>query len=352
MQIGERQTTERELADVRRSGVVDHPRIMWDDDFADEVERVWGRRWGAMSDLGQIELVMVSRPGEEELRPDVLEYKKQGKGFLGPVSRADLQKSQQELDGLAALLGEGGAEVIYLDLPPDARGAYAPYPGGVNGVRDLVILNGGAIIPRMGVDAKRGAEVYWAKKLVGIGCPILYTVHGRGTFEGGNVCWIDSKHVLVGISLRTNPEGLRQVEPLFRMAGVEDIQPVYLPSYLEKPLGYHSHLDLAFGMVDRELALIFPPGIDWVTLEHLKRLGIELIEVPYEEVMRVACNALATSPGKVLMPKGNSRTVEALVKRNVEVREFEWEQHIIGNGPTGGHGGPVCWTAPLIRRPL
>ncbi|MBI2304061.1 MAG: hypothetical protein HYU86_04880 [Chloroflexi bacterium] len=344
METSRRSTTDIPLYEPDRP-----PRALWDIDYMSELELVWGRRWGAQSDLGKIEMVLVSRPNELDVRPDVVEFRKKDRAFSGPVAEPDLKKFQAEHDGLTDLLRREGAEVIDLNVPLDARGAYTPYPGGIHGTRDIVVLNGGAIIPRMGVATKRGAEVYWAKKLLELGCPILYTVHGNGCFEGGNVCWIDSKHVMVGISVRTNLEGLRQVEPIFKMNGVEEVHPVYLTSYLDTGLGYHHHLDICFGLVDEGLALIYPPGIDTVTLEYLRKRDIELIEVPYEEVMRAACKSLAVRPGRVLIPKGNPRTVEALTKKEVEVTEFEWEEHIRGTGVAGGPGGPVCSTAPLIR---
>ena len=38
-------------------------------DFYDEVEQIWGRRWGAEG-LGTLREVLVSRPTENEIRPE------------------------------------------------------------------------------------------------------------------------------------------------------------------------------------------------------------------------------------------------------------------------------------------
>ncbi|MBI2304058.1 MAG: hypothetical protein HYU86_04865 [Chloroflexi bacterium] len=333
------------------------PRALWDVDYLSELERVWGRRWGAMSDIGKIHMIMVSRPDGRELQPNIVGIEEKDKEFFGLGEEIpDLERLQQQFDRFVAILQEEGIEVVDLNLPAQVKGAYLPFPQGIRGVRDLVILNGGAIIPRLGVAPKRGCEIYWARRLLELGCPILYTVHGTGCFEGGNVCWIDSKHVLVGISVRTNPEGLRQVEPIFKMAGVEEVHPVFLSSYLGESLGYQHHLDVVFGMVDRNLAVVFPPGIDWVTLEYLRRRGVKLIEVPHEEMLNAACNCLAVEPGRVIIPAGNPRTAEALAKEGVTVIEVDLSQRISsrirsGRG-AGGGGGPVCATAPLIREPV
>jgi N-dimethylarginine dimethylaminohydrolase len=222
---------------------------------------------------------------------------------------------------------------------------------GIKGVRDCVVINGGAIIPRCAIAPKREIGVIYARRLVELGCPILYTVHGKGCFEGGNVVWLDSKHVLVGISTRTNMEGLSQVEPIFRMAGVEQIRPVHLPGYLSMkpskrvggPAGFF-HLDMVFSMVDEGLGVIYPPGMDYDSLRYIQKKGIKLIEAPLEEVQDYGCNILALEPGKVIIPAGSSYIIEKLLKENVEVIPLEMPELRAG-------GGPICNTLPLIREP-
>ena len=319
---------------------------LFDVDFMDELERGWGRRWGAQSDLGKLRMVMVHMPGEEETAPEFFEDPVY---FNLPEGPPDLRALQKQQKGLIDILLKEGIDVVYLNASP-TMGVYTPLVG-IKGVRDAVVINGGAIIPRCAIAPKREIGVLYTKRLAEMGCPILYTVHGKGCFEGGNVVWIDTKHVLIGISTRTNLDGLKQVEPVLRMAGVEEIRPVSLPGYLGErpskrvggPAGFF-HLDMVFSMVDERLGVIYPPAIDYDSLYYLQKKGIKLIEAPLEEVQNYGCNILALEPGKVVIPAHSHRIIEKLLKENVEVITLEMPELRAG-------GGPVCNTLPLIRDP-
>ncbi|HST25599.1 MAG TPA: hypothetical protein VLJ76_06380, partial [Gaiellaceae bacterium] len=43
--------------------------MLHETDFYDEVEQIWGRRWGAEG-IGKLREVLVSRPTENEIRPE------------------------------------------------------------------------------------------------------------------------------------------------------------------------------------------------------------------------------------------------------------------------------------------
>jgi N-dimethylarginine dimethylaminohydrolase len=216
--------------------------------------------------------------------------------------------------------------------------------------REPVILNGGALVGRAGIASKRGLEMLIARRLMSIGCPILYTVHGKGSvFEAGNVVWLDERHVMIGCGVRTSLEAIREVEPVLRLAGVEDIHVAHLPGYLNFQTdraggaGGFYHLDMVFGMVDERLGVIYPAGVGYETIRYLKSHKIDLIEVPLDEVQNYACNLLAVRPGRVIATAGNPRTREALEKSGVEVLEMCFE-----GGKLSGRG-PVCSTLPLVR---
>ncbi|MBI2304055.1 MAG: hypothetical protein HYU86_04850 [Chloroflexi bacterium] len=328
------------------------PRPLFDVDYMSELEAMWGRKWGAQTDLGKLRMVLVSKPVVGELTPEHIEEMKRAPALYGLVRGIpDLKKQQEQHANFVTILRSHGVEVVDLNLPPEPRGIYVPVVRGVRGTRDIVVINGGAIIPRNAIATKRGCEPYWAQRVIELGCPILYTVHGSGCFEGGNVCWLDSKHVMIGVGLRGNLEGIRQVEFVMRNAGVEDVHVVYLAGYLNKALGYQHHLDCVFNMVDEGLAVCYVPGIDYLSLDHLIRKGIKLIEVPPEEMRNAACNCLAIEPGKVIMVAGNPYTHEALVKEGCEVIEVDWSEYTKQGGGASGGGGPICATAPLIRDP-
>jgi N-dimethylarginine dimethylaminohydrolase len=102
---------------------------------------------------------------------------------------------------------------------------------------------------------------------------------------------------------------------------------------------------MVFGMATAGLGVIYPAGMGYHSVRYLLKKGIELIEIPLEEVQNYACNLLAVRPGRVILSAGNPYTREQLEKRGVEVIEMEFE-----GGRVSGRG-PVCSTLPLIRDP-
>lgn len=325
------------------------PRPLFDIDYMDELEPGWGRKWGAQTELGRLRMVMVQAPtwGATQSPPIV-----EDPVFFGfPRGVPDLELMQRKHKSLVRILEQEGVEVVHLNAPDDLQGVYT-YLTAYDAPREPVILNGGALIGRTAIAPKREINRVMAQRLMELGCPILYTVHGKGSaFESGNVVWLDERHVLIGCGVRTSLEGIEEVEPVLRRSGVEDIHVVHLPGYLNYqteraggPGGFY-HLDMVFGMAAAGLGVIYPAGMGYHSVRYLLKKGIELIELPLEEVQNYACNLLAVRPGRVILAAGNPYTCEQLEKRGVEVIEMEFE-----GGRVSGRG-PVCSTLPLIRDP-
>ncbi|MBI2303687.1 MAG: hypothetical protein HYU86_02940 [Chloroflexi bacterium] len=316
--------------------------------FMDELELMWGRKWGAQSELGELKLAIVHRPGEEELAEEVDAAPAFFWNYGSAITPFDLEKKQRQHDQFAAALRSEGVELIYANFPPTVRGIYS----GIRGLAapDPQIINGGAIIPRCAIAGKRGMEILWTKKLAELGCPILLTIHGSGIHEvRANTVWLDPKHVAIGCSVRSNLEGIRQVEPVYRDAGVEEIHIAYLPGFLytkgRKTNAGAFHLDNVLGMVNEKLAVVVPAGLDYDTIAYLREKKIRLIEVPEEEAVNEAGNCLAIRPGVVVMAAGSPVTCAALRKEGCRVIEVDMSEM-----STRG-GGPVCYTGPAIREP-
>jgi N-dimethylarginine dimethylaminohydrolase len=301
----------------------------------DELAAVWGRPWGAQSEMGRLRMVLMSRPSDNEAAPEVLAnpkfYDVQGEF-------PDLALMRRQHEALADALVKFGAEVVYLDPPPEARGPYgrlrmlwAP--------ASAFVINGGAIIPRYGLAPwRRGFEALLARRLGELGCPILYTITGRGVLElGGNCQWLDPRHLVIGIGPSANLEGVRQVWPILREAGVEEIHLTTFRNTI--------HLDMAFGMATAWVAVVDPRCLEATFLDYLRARKIGLIEVPPAEAANSACNTLVLEPGVVVLPAGNPVTARALRRHQVEVIELDLSEFV----KTGG--GPHCATAGLIRDP-
>lgn len=107
--------------------------------------------------------------------------------------------------------------------------------------------------------------------------------------------------------------------------------------------GYDIHLDISLTMIDVDLAIVNPAGLPYWFLEKLKELKIRTIEISPQDSSWIV-NCLAVRPGRVIMPRGiSNRTMDALVKHNVEVIQIDYDKMSL-NG-----GGIHCSTCPLIR---
>ncbi|HEY2601157.1 MAG TPA: arginine deiminase family protein [Thermoleophilaceae bacterium] len=305
--------------------------------FHEELAEVWGAPFGAQDEVGVLRRVMVRRPGEEltAIREDAWDEElgalvdPNGRWYWTDRRAPDLERVAAQHAGLVDALRAEGVEVDVLE----------PLGGGfVKAVytRDpSITVPGGAIVGRMGVRMRRGEEQHATRALAAAGMPILGTITGTGTVEGGSFTKLRPGLAAFGTSIRCNEEGFRQLEALLELVGVELIRvPV---------AGYSIHIDLHFAMVDVDRALIDPSGLPYDFLVKLRELGIETIEAAAEEEWGL--NLLCLRPGRVLMAGGSPRTAELLSGAGVEVVTIPYDE-IQKNG-----GGVHCSTIELIRDP-
>jgi N-dimethylarginine dimethylaminohydrolase len=302
---------------------------------ADELERVWGARWGADSDVGRLRAVLMRRPG-----PELERIRAEGwDASMGALVDADegwyweseappdLALVGEQYDGLVAVLEAEGVDVHFAD-PAPPRLSKAMY------MRDpLLTVPGGAIIGRLAPRMRRGEEPSVARAVAALGVPILRTIGGTGLVEGGSFAKLTPTVAAFGISIRCNQEGARQLAETLRPLGIELI--------VVQLSGFSIHLDGAFGMVDVDKALVHAPGLPYWFLERLGDLGIEPIWCHPDESW--AISSLALEPGRLLVCEGYPRTVERLERRGVEVVAIRYDE-IQKNG-----GGIHCSTMELIR---
>ena len=305
-------------------------------------ERVWGRRWGVLNDVGRLRFVALHRPGDEMRTIDPDNYDESIEALIDDREQwywrdsegPDIALMQQQHDALRAALEAEGAEIVTVGgADGDVKAVFT---------RDQAIaVNGGAIICRMGpVGAergygRRGEEGFISRVIAELGMPILRTIHGTGLLEGGSFCFLSSNTAALGMSFRQNEEGARQLEETLAVTGVRLIR---------VPLTGHSlHLDGGVVMVDHDAALINVTRLPYWFLDELKQLGIRPVHCWPTETHAVNC--LAVRPGKVLISEGCPRTRDRLHAAGVESVEIPYSE-IRKNG-----GGIHCSTLPLIRDP-
>ena len=303
----------------------------------DQLETYWGRAWGVNNDIGRIRSILVHRPGPEM---GIIDSTKriESIGSFGDIKdgwyfQSDtippIDQMQKQHDALTAALVERGVEVINVEGVDNHRlkSCYTRDP--------LIMVNGGAIICRMGTRVRRGEELAVTRTLAKLGVPILRTLSGSALMEGGSFAWINPKTAVVGCGIRVNREGAAQVGEVLARQGVELIT-VDLT-------GYDIHIDGSFLMIDRDLALIDPTGLPYSFIERLNELGVRAIEITPEDNKWIV-NSLAVAPGELLMPSGASkRTLEILARHGVTWTTLPYENMQL-NG-----GGIHCSTTPLTR---
>ncbi len=234
------------------------------------------------------------------------------------------------------LLQSLGAQPTYLPAAPDT-GLDSLY------ARDASIVGPrGAILCRMGKEARRGepeaeARAYWM-----MGIPVLGRIEAPGTLEGGDFVWLDERTAAVGRGYRTNDEGIRQLRALLA-DDVDDLLVVPLPHW--RGPGDVFHLMSILSPVDSDLAVVYSPLLPVPFREALVDRGIELVEVPDEEFDALGCNVLAVGPRRCVMVEGCPVTRRRLEAAGAEVRTFEGREISLK-----GQGGPTCLTRPVVRK--
>lgn len=305
--------------------------------FHEELEEVWGANWGAQDEVGVLRRVLVRTPGDElrAIREDAWDERlgalvdPEGRWYWTDRRPPDLDLVAAQHEGLVDALRAEGVEVEVAPPlgPPFVKSVYTRDPS--------ITVPGGAIVGRMGVRMRRGEEPHATRALAAAGMPILGTITGTGTLEGGSFVKLRPGLAALGTSIRCNHEGERQLRALLDLIGVELIRvPV---------AGYSIHIDLHFAMVDAGRALVHPDGLPYDFLVTLRELGIETIEAAPGEGWGL--NLLCLRPGRVLMAEGSPRTGELLERAGIDVVTIAYDE-LHKNG-----GGVHCSTIELVRDP-
>lgn len=303
-----------------------------------EMVRVWGRNWGADSDVGQLRMVLMRRPGDEMhvIRGGTWDDEAEalvdpdGLWYWRDRNPPNIPLMQQQHDALAATLADEGVELFYVDGEQGQRikSMFTRDP--------LITVPGGAIILRLAPLMRRGEEAFITRTVAALGMPILGTITGTGIVEGGSFAKLTPTVAALGTSIRCNDEGAAQLREILARVGIELI--------VVPMTGWSIHIDGHLAMVDVQTALITPGGLPYWFIEKLQQLGIETIYSHPDEGW--AINSLCVKPGHVIMSAGNPYTAERLQRRGIEVTILDYHE-VQKNG-----GGIHCSTMELLRDPV
>lgn len=318
--------------------------MLHETDFYDEVEQIWGRRWGAEG-IGTLREVLVSRPTENETRQ---EYAREWQYYYSSAAgNADLGRLQHQFEEYYELLRANGVRVNYVEPPVPAIGAYGFLKNLVTLAGGGLVAHGGAIVHRMGLGSwQRGREVIWSKVLTALQVPIYLTIHGRGIGEPGAGRWLDSKTFVFNESVVANEEGLRQIRFVLENLGIELVvahSPGWHDSIGNGNIGT-SHMDMVMLTLDERKVLLAPHLVNYGFIRELKRRDVTIIEVPLDEYWDLAINGVTLAPGKILINQGSPKVVKALEKADVEVLQIDFSE-----SQKFAIAGLHCATLELVR---
>jgi dimethylargininase len=228
-----------------------------------------------------------------------------GQSFVRAISTSgaaiDVRLAQAQHAEYRQALAAAGLEVEA--LPPDER-----YPDSCFMQDPAVVIDGVAVVGRMGVESRQGEEEQVAALLAAL-YPVA-RITAPGTLEGGDVLIMHDR-VVIGRSGRTNRAGIEQLSDALADAQIKAGRPV-LPVYAA-PVGEYLHLLSAVTCIGWDVVLAVE---DFPLLNMIGEPTV--LSVPVEEAY--ACNALAVG-SNIILPAGYPRTAAMLEAEGFEVLE-------------------------------
>lgn len=289
-------------------------------------------QYNGQSETGKLQSVLMKRP--EVTWKSQANVASQWQKLHYP-KEPDYEKALTEYSAFARIMEEHVSEVHYLP-EDDMVGLDSIYTHD-----PALVTKEGAILLNMGKPERKPEAAAMGRYFKEIGLPILGEIKAPGQVEGGDVVFFDDNTVAVGLSYRSNREGVRQLRELTKG---------FIKEVIEVPMPHGNgpdeclHLMSIISPVDKDLAVVYSPLMIVIFRNLLLEKKIELIEVPPQEYDTFGCNVLALAPRKCVMIEGNPQTKAALEKAGAEVYEYPGE-----NVSLLGGGGPTCLTRPLLR---
>jgi dimethylargininase len=210
--------------------------------------------------------------------------------------RIDVEKAARQHRNYEQCLADLGASVISLPAEPGL-------PDAVFVEDPAIVLDEVAVITRMGAASRRREAESLAAALSQY--RPLHRIGSPGTLEGGDVMRV-GRQLFVGVSDRTNPEGVRQLDVAVRPFGYE-VQPV--------PVSGCMHLKTGCCYLGDGAILA---NRSWVTTDLVA--GIRVLDVAPAEPW--AANVLAIG-GRILMPDSFPETRAILGRAGFDVRTVD-----------------------------
>ena len=236
---------------------------------------------------------------------------------------ADAARARSQHAALRDALAEGGAAVVDV-------GELGGHPNSVF-VRDVALSTPlGFVALRMGLPARRGEEAWMTEHLMRLGEEPLGRIEAPATVEGGDVVLLGDV-ALVGLSGRTNEEGVRQLATLLEPAGFR-VRTCLVPPP-------HLHLGGILSAVGGRSVVCVKGAVPEDLVE-----GLDVLWVRGGADGDASANVICLGEGEVLADaSGDPRAGEVLERAGVTVRALDLSEF------RKGAGGPTCLILPVTR---
>jgi N-dimethylarginine dimethylaminohydrolase len=323
-------------------------------DYLDTLPEVWGRKCGE-NGIGLLRRVALSKITDAELRVYDQRYPYQeDRTWLDShgLLKADIPKMQEEQAAYAELLEQQGIEVHWIDWGESPMSAFGPMQA-MWAASDLVVWRGGSVIQKTGWHPFSFGRSEWMARWLQheVGVPILYTVQGKGVQEPATTIWLADDIWVTALSAAYNAEGNRQLEAVVRRtSGVEDLEVhvMHLSTdrFFDRRSGLSAHITNVICPLDIDKVLLYPGGVDAGTHRWLRSKGYKIAEIDREEqITFTPANTIPLQPGVIFMVAEAKRAIATVRRLGVEVIEVPNEEFMkIG-------GALHCRTLRIQRDP-
>jgi len=289
-------------------------------------------KYGLNSNVSTLKTVLLKDPKAAFKSQKTIDLQWQNLNF---IEKPDYKKSIIQYGKFVNILNDNHVEVLF--IPEDEKTSldsiYTHDP--------MFMTPNGAVIGNMGKKQRKPETIMMKSYLDEMGIPIFGEIDNGGTLEGGDAIWINDKTVAVGLTYRTNNEGINQLRKILSTISVELIC-VDLPHW-NGPVDV-LHLMSLISPLKEDLFLIYEKLLPVGFLEFLNKIAIKTISIADEDYDTLGCNVLPLSTTKCLITNGNDRTTKIIEDNGIEVIEFQASEICYK-----GSGGPTCLTRPLYR---
>ena len=309
-------------------------------DYLDVYPQVYGREMGS-NGIGKLREVALTTITPNEKNPMIEDDPDFFHQWELPFDTLDIPRMQDQSAQYQQLLEDNGVVVHRVDFPDPPVSPFGPMTY-MWAARELLVLRGGSVIPKMGwtpFSVGRGEWLaLWAFQELSV--PPILAITGTGVCEAGP-CFFLAEDVFVGaLSVAFNQEGLDQLYPVVaRSAGLalEDMNFLTIkcnsPWYFDPQSGVSAHPDMVMGALDVDKVIIYPGGVDFETCDWLERRGYKIAMVERDEqVLYAPTNITTLEPGRVIMIAEATKAIAAVRALGVEVLPVPYGEFLKAGG--------------------